>query len=369
MELTLITWPSKLLLLHRSINSFPVSHFLPAANGKTGRGCSSDIDTESTYCPSTNCIECSSVDCNSQLVPADRIHCYQCSADQFGCTHDQEMFQSYRRACKNFNFQDQCYTYQDGDEFHRGCMSDNSLQSLACAQSPEKCEVCSTNDCNLKAALKDATLSCHQCSGDACFLETVPVVKCTSQVQAEDEETCYYTTLVGGAVQMGCTLDDTPACSNNNCHKCSGDNCNAEYAPKKSQLLCHQCLDTDENCPWRQRQEDAVACQSPVLYGQVDSCYHYRYQNGDVRRGCLKDEAGFCYAHDCQTCTGNYCNSVAETQSCIQCTSAQEMYATCGGNASDLNAMPCAQEAFLEERGCFSFKGGKLRLRLCKEIS
>lgn len=271
------------------------------------------------------------------------------------------MFQSYKRACKNFNFQDECYTYEDGNDFYRGCMSDESVQSQICTETPERCEICSENDCNSKAVTKQAQLGCRTCTGDACFLETGPILtQCQKAVQPGEVEACYYAKFVDGSIQMGCSLDDGPFEYSTEFLTCTSDNCNLVYAPKKSELLCHQCLDTDENCPWRQREpEQAVTCNSALLYGEVDSCYYYRYQSGDVRRGCLKDDAFFCFSHDCQTCTGSYCNSQAESQSCIQCNSSQEMFATCGEDASELNAMPCAEAAFPEETGCYSVKGGE----------
>lgn len=302
------------------------------------------------------------MECNSALVPSYRISCYQCDDSQFGCTYDQEMFKSFQRACNIFNFQDQCYTYEDEDSFYRGCMSDDSEQSQFCAANPENCTICSESSCNSLPLIKAPTISCYKCSGDECLQENGPTVgQCEAEVFPGNQETCYYTTLVGGAVQMGCTLDDPAVCTSNNCLTCTGDNCNSEYAPKKSELLCHQCLDTDESCPWRQKELDVpVYCQSMVLFGEVDSCYHYTYSTGEARRGCLKDDRFFCYGHDCKTCTGNYCNSVAETQSCIQCISTQEGYETCGEDAANLNAVQCSQPAFFEEIGCFSVKNGEL---------
>lgn len=301
------------------------------------------------------------MECNSVLVPSYRVTCYQCDDTQFGCTYDQGMFKSFQRACKNFNYQDQCYTYKDEkNQFYRGCMSDNSEQSLVCAANPDKCTTCAEHDCNSAPLLTEPELTCHKCVGEECMVEAgLPVVKCQAQVQPGEEETCYYAKLVGGAIRMGCSLDEASVCSGIECLKCKGNNCNSVYIPKKNNLICHKCLDDDEGCPWRQKEAEApVYCELMLLYGEVDSCYYYKYANGDVRRGCLKDDRFFCYGHDCKTCTGNYCNAQAETQSCIQCNSAQELFATCGEDAKDLNATPCEEDAYLEEVGCYSIKIG-----------
>lgn len=318
------------------------------------------MNTEPTYCPGTNCAECSGVECNSQLVPTYRITCYQCTDSQFGCTYDQEMFKSFQRACNNFNFQDQCYIYEDENNFYRGCMSDDSEQSRICAQNPEKCTICSESDCNKQALVKEPTLSCHKCKGADCMVDGGPaVVKCQSQVLPGDVESCFYTQLVGGDIQMGCLVDEATVCKNNNCLTCSEENCNSIYIPKKSELVCHKCLDTDETCAWRQREQEVPTyCESMVLHGEVDSCYFYKYAAGDYRRGCLKDDRFFCYGHDCKTCTGNYCNSEARTQSCIQCDSSKPQFETCATDAKDLNSMVCPEEAFLEDAGCYSVKKG-----------
>lgn len=344
----------------------PLIHFtspFPSANGKTGRGCSADVDSESTYCPGTNCDVCLGVECNSQLVPSTRITCYQCNDDQFGCTHDQEMFQSFLRGCETFNFQDKCYSYMDeaSNKFYRGCMSDNSVQSRVCTETPEKCTVCEARNCNSLALVKESTLTCHECKGDDCLADTpIPQAKCKSLVGPNDEETCYYTKLVGGDIQMGCTLDDAAVCTKNDCVTCEGDNCNSIYTPTTNELVCHQCWD-DAACPWRQSETtEPIYCKSKLLHGEVDSCYHYRYANGTYRRGCLKDDRYFCYGHDCKLCTGNNCNSVTEGQLCIQCDSSKPEFATCGEDARELNAMPCAFPSFLEDIGCYSVKHGEL---------
>lgn len=275
---------------------------------------------------------------------------------------DQGMFKSYQRACNNFNFQDQCFTYrgENDENFVRGCMSDRSPQSELCAADPENCTVCANDLCNSAPAVPEPEpeLECFQCTENDidCELATSQAIKCEI---SDPTATCYYSKLTSGKIQMGCTLDDEEFCSTVDCHTCSGDKCNEQYFPRSSELLCHQCAE-EEACPWRQKEaEQPVTCQSKVFYGQTDSCYYFKYENGDVRRGCSLDDAAFCADHECKSCEGNYCNSEAEQQSCFQCTSEQEIFATCGEDVSDLNAMPCATDAFYDEAGCYSLKTGE----------
>lgn len=329
------------------------------ADGKTGRGCSSETSTEPTFCPGTNCVECNTPECNAGVVPAYRIHCYQCSDDQVGCTEDQEMFRSYRRACNNFNFQDQCFTYEDKENFFRGCVSDKSPASTLCAQQPDNCITCTENDCNSAPA---ALTTCYHCSQNdlECFLETSTSKKCQTAAGTGQTESCYYHKVEHtDIIQMGCTLDDEEFCKENECLTCSGSNCNAQYFPRKPQLACHKCAD-NEQCPWKQIDvEVPIACEETVYYGDVESCYYFKYEAQDVRRGCTLDD-GFCTTHNCKTCSGNYCNNEAEKQSCIQCNSTLEQFATCGEDARDLNATPCEEDAYFADRGCYSLKTGKV---------
>lgn len=107
--------------------------------------------------------------------------------------------------------------------------------------------------------------------------------------------------------------DDTPGkyfCSKNNdqCHKCSGHNCNDELLKWQEPLSCVKCTSTEnENCETAIEQLTSDVCALTVS-GYTDSCYT-RVVDQVVERGCYY-EASEQVKNECQN---------SEQKSCIMC--------------------------------------------------
>lgn len=77
---------------------------------RTIRGCLGDMLklTGLKECSGENCKQCSTKDCNSEVVPSKRAKCYQCDDAYPKCNNDVTLMQS--KVCVNYSKDQKCYT-------------------------------------------------------------------------------------------------------------------------------------------------------------------------------------------------------------------------------------------------------------------
>lgn len=269
--------------------------------GRTERGCASQLTVvgESMTCVDDNC--------NSNIFPANRISCHQCSGPQ--CSGDLSSSNTFVDLCRNFDVNDRCFSFVDGEcqrkrlrdfltqffletrEMHRGCASDNTIDQ---------------NTCN------DINQQCVQCSGSAC---------------------------------------------------------NTPPATTQSSLSCIQCSNTDAGCAWGHTTNEAINCSPIVVFPNAESCYTLSYLNNSVARGCTLDNPLLCTGPNCRTCMGVGCNFAnVITQSCKVCRSDQSGQERCGSEAFDGLEGQCGAVVKYENRGCYSKREGSTNSYYCYNV-
>lgn len=77
--------------------------------GRTERGCASELTLTGT----TLSEDCSGANCNGAVFPPNRISCHQCSGSQ--CSGDLSSNTAFAEVCRNYEVNDQCYSFVDGE--------------------------------------------------------------------------------------------------------------------------------------------------------------------------------------------------------------------------------------------------------------
>ncbi|XP_055700163.1 uncharacterized protein LOC129799898 [Phlebotomus papatasi] len=318
---------------------------LVVPNGKTVRGCSQELDEDiSTFCPSNNCELCTTNNCNNVIFPSDRISCYQCN-DPEDCDKDMGSIGRQAEVCQNYNFDDQCYTVQDGETVYRGCMSDVSQEKTVCEMAGDSCAKCSESGCNFAAIVPptepptttttttEATtpaplLRCHQCiglinTGCSYYQQPLQSYNCNNNLPPGETQRCY-TSVQGNVVHRGCTSDGF--CNSNDCEFCDFHDCNDGSKATMSCIQCNSLQGNDEDgerCKNEPEDITSTPCPLDKYYRETDSgCYSVSYNQTDnsgelitsyVERGCIYNNAlaTRCYDDEddsCVLCQGDGCN-------------------------------------------------------------
>lgn len=132
--------------------------------GVTYRGCSKEL-TIPSICKS--CVYCSGQDCNVGVatVPSE-LSCHTCESTP-GMNCEEDKSEAVATPC-NYNLVvgrvDQCYTYQSGSQFSRGCLHNSPFEvQLGCSLNNGECKLCGSNGCN--SELIETHGYCYSCDG------------------------------------------------------------------------------------------------------------------------------------------------------------------------------------------------------------
>lgn len=76
--------------------------------GRTERGCADELTVNGEALTEV----CAGEYCNSNVFPPNRIACHQCSGSQ--CSADLSSTPSFTETCRNYETNDQCFSFVDG---------------------------------------------------------------------------------------------------------------------------------------------------------------------------------------------------------------------------------------------------------------
>lgn len=284
-------------------------------NGHTIRDCkSSNIECIPPYCD-----ECSSNNCNNQVVPFNRLQCYQCSGED--CAKDLTGNFNFLNYCRLYRDDEKCYTYKSGENsVVRGCISDAASE---CEQKGSECLTCTDSTCNKEPLERIPSLHCIKCSGganDACSwgFESGKSELCIKPIELHQTEQCYSVKLPNGIVQRGCINDDT-ICSEEgvNCNVCGVSGCNNQNIEKQTCVRCHS--KDVSTCSLENLNIAPQECDNPLIEFEQRGCYTSRNSEKQVIRGCFVDlteeEQKDCTENTsdknskCFKCVGQGCNT------------------------------------------------------------
>ncbi|XP_062547482.1 uncharacterized protein LOC134213029 isoform X2 [Armigeres subalbatus] len=277
-------------------------------NGHLNRGCSAgqiDDDMEGPLKKS-----CQSHMCNSDIIPTDRLHCYQCK--DLNCLVPTEP-----KPCPVYESDQQCYTYAETETaVYRGCTDDE----WRLFYSDKPCKLCRENNCNIHPAVVPNTLSCIQCTSNSDCDGKAFGQTCTKQLLLERNDLCYTQYFTGLPIEKGCLSDLSTlhpyyeACQENNddCETCPEDDCN------KGEALCYVC-DSEKNvdCSELSTNEYTSECDGKCV----------TLVNDYTKRDCIENFSSLnevdCESSSlCEICQDRLCNNKmlpADRTQCYVC--------------------------------------------------
>uniref|UniRef100_A0A182JHF4 DUF753 domain-containing protein n=1 Tax=Anopheles atroparvus TaxID=41427 RepID=A0A182JHF4_ANOAO len=263
------------------------------------------------------CTECYTDECNGQLFPSDRLHCYQCRGEYCAQLSTMEGSAIVSQPCLRYGETEgrQCYTRFEGALYaERGCRSDDDV----CADPAGPCQLCDDDGCNDGGFSGfQETATCLSCDSNlAC--DTNPTV----QTCSDPSRGCY--TFVSGlfVIAKGCVSDVNPSSAwyndctppggNERCQHCTGDNCNGNRCFVCSSRTSEGCFEPSLGLV------DSSACPT-------EECVAFIDDNGHIVRGCAFDyseqTASVCSEEreTCLQCVGDHCNGGPMPRNRIKC--------------------------------------------------
>lgn len=194
-----------------------------------------------------------------------RLQCQTCLGSE-NCKPDDANIQY----CQIFNVKETCVSIFDSvlnQVNERGCSSDVRSKPL-CDANNVNCKKCSRNNCNLDISKNYAgrCISCNSASDPLCVANPTKWIECATNE-------CYSRVLnptnnnaIGHHIERGCSAVLLGDCTEPDCKKCQGTNCNNVKFPT-DRMTCLKC--TNEGC------------QSPQIQSKQCVLYNGRYQ------GCI----------------------------------------------------------------------------------
>ncbi|XP_065076366.1 uncharacterized protein LOC135699970 [Ochlerotatus camptorhynchus] len=266
-------------------------------DGHLHRGCSTDREGICSEDPL--CKQCKDHDCNVQLLPENRISCYQCDGD--GCQAS-ELQPSDSKPCLVYDEDQFCYTYAE-DKFTvtRGCSNDK----LASVCDSEPCVSCHDKHCNSQDTVQANQLSCIKCpSNSACEGQAFGTMCTVDQLLGRSDQ-CYTLYFLDLIIEKGCFSElpmdnawyEDCLAGNATCRICSENDCNL------GATLCYKCnSDEDNDC-------SELVSTSQYQFECQTECLTLVDADGYTKRGCVEDFPGACEnTSQCDTCQGKLCN-------------------------------------------------------------
>ncbi|XP_021702128.1 extracellular matrix protein A isoform X2 [Aedes aegypti] len=282
-----------------------LAHCYTSVDKETGvlsRGCSTEGTAECIEGPL--CKNCQDHNCNVDVVPNDRLYCYQCEG--LNCLNP-----TNSEPCQIYEADQKCFTYaEDAITVYRGCSNDNFARQ--CDEKP--CVFCPGRGCNDEPTIVPNTLSCIQCIRNSDCDGKAFGEKCTKDLLLGRSDSCYtqyHSTAV--PIEKGCLSDLTEShpCMQGslNCNICSGDDCN------RGKAICYECdSEQDNDCSQISNETFTSECTGECVT-LVDDY---------TKRGCIEDfpelEVVNCENSEyCEICQGKQCNSGILPDTRTQC--------------------------------------------------
>ncbi|XP_026471292.1 prestalk protein-like [Ctenocephalides felis] len=227
---------------------------------KVARGCLADLSVSKANevydaCKSDSkaCKKCTGDRCNKEKLTAHE--CYVC--DDLETCHDVSKLQT-SKCVKEVQYKEDagCFSLQQVNKTTRGCTMDMSKNIVdKCTNFGKYCSKCTSDKCN-KDALKPNTgngFKCNTCDSDKDGIECVQgdekyLNSKSSGCEYIDEDSCI-SKVDGAKTIRGCASSlNLKGCTEPNCLKCKGKDCNKGLVPAK-RPLCHHCdSDTNDEC-------------------------------------------------------------------------------------------------------------------------
>lgn len=205
--------------------------------GYTVRGCAENFPELNVYecTESTFCSICDYTECNTAILPANRLKCYQCEGSEDDCLSPKK---SEEKWCARYQEDDSCYTYFDNATWVvRDCISNTEDEFCS-----EGCIRCGQTGCNKQEAFHPNTLSCVHCQDSNCK-ELTKGEMCSKENLLGRQDLCYVYQH-GATVRKGCLSDleqnslIRESCEDDDsksCVLCAFDDCNGDVP------LCISC--------------------------------------------------------------------------------------------------------------------------------
>lgn len=134
------------------------------------RGCSSDSNENSKLCEENgdSCIKCTEDFCNTESG-IDIINCITCSKDDPTCGYTQKSDYETKECQALYGRENVCLSYTDGQIFIRGCFNDFPQYKDECSENPDKCHLCSEDECNSMKMIKEYCAACDSEIDSSCL--------------------------------------------------------------------------------------------------------------------------------------------------------------------------------------------------------
>jgi hypothetical protein len=241
-----------------------------------------------------------------------RLSCLHCLD---GCQEEAEV---ESRQCPRVDSSEFCVTIFDENNavIERGCSSRITNEEICVTT--ENCIPCETNDCNTDTS-KDPTGKCISCDSKTdpnCVLNPTNSVSCSGE--------CYTKLLDseengGQHIERGC-LASGETCTEPECEKCTGKNCNNQKFPT-DRISCHKCQ--GESCS-----NEEIPQELCIRYGENQGCLTYYEDNNVIYKDCYLDAVNetqiICDDEsqiDCTKCLEENCNddTIRRGNKCYRC--------------------------------------------------
>lgn len=275
------------------------------------RSCLDDMDLDDReLCAAGQkeyCQTCSTANCNTAEVPAQRLSCNFCDSD------DCQVLES--KSCSAYRDKDQCYIMYDENQrlVNMGCRSEfsNSYADFLLAQ--KRMYLCEGDNCNTFENQPESQ-TCTLCSSrtDVNCATNPGSVLSTTTCSKLPYTNCYARVLSDGSTERGCLNnlydEEFVSClngSSDSCTACTGANCNNKIFPS-DRATCHIC-DSASNSDCTSNPNSLSVCPR---YEENDICVT-SYRNGITTRGC--GSSLVCDATNprvCSKCQGAGCNTI-----------------------------------------------------------
>ncbi|CAD7013300.1 unnamed protein product [Ceratitis capitata] len=253
------------------------------------------------------CQSCVGANCNTAVLPAARLSCYQCEGDD--CDEPELKY------CPLYKSGDQCFTWYDESNSisQMGCISSFHNQELETIIGTKRVLVCEGDACN-SLEVPPTPQKCAVCDSNTDYACAV------NAMQIGTFDTCgiypytnCYTKLVSadGSTKRGCLTElDTSefvACvlgNDGNCSVCLGEGCNREIFPE-DRKQCYKCSSEDDSTC-----ESNPTRLEPCPYVTDTELCKTALSNTTTLRGCSSEILCDVNDRNCVSCVGSACNNI-----------------------------------------------------------
>ncbi|XP_037949168.1 uncharacterized protein LOC119680432 [Teleopsis dalmanni] len=262
-----------------------------------------DKDTSICYQSGQQCSTCYLENCNTNILPEDRLSCYTCTGAN--CEDPGKAL------CSSYKVNDQCYMLfnSNSDIVQMGCVSDQPDSFLT--DNVLSLFVCNDANCNSFDNIPKSKLCvvCDSLDDPRCATnpDDIPLVETCSALPTTQ---CFTRVLSSGATQRGCvntlSKNDKTNCltgDGTNCVTCDNDVCNVAIYPA-DRRRCHRC-NTVEDPTCENSPNSESVCPN---YSTTERC-SAKLVNGHTYRGCSSEFI-------CDDTDKQYCRMCSSKDNC-----------------------------------------------------